>query len=427
MTTSNDELELLRELFSDEPPPDAQAWSAMRQRLATSTDAAGTVELRGSLSQGEWVRSLSWRRIVCVAAAFILLVAGTFAVLAATRSPQGSRTSVITSHTPWRLASMVGTAAPFVATTSAAQSPDQITCPSASVCYVTTRPPVSTPGQSGGASTSSLPSAYVSTDAGSSWQALVMPPNVVLDTAFSCPTVDECLIGAQEGTVISGQLSVGRGVVANSEPQLLLTTTNGGATWSEHNVPITPILGSNPVFDSDLSGTWGQLTQLSCFDANTCDAFGLAPSDQEEEPIGQTGNTVTRNVFLQTTNGGITWSTYDFPWVANPDGSAGWSSWQPATFSCATAQDCVGMSWAVTGNASQVSTEFSWMTTDGGATWTRAWLPKIGDSLSNVRSISRPDAAHCVAVGAYGAAGTAWLSFIATTSDGGSTWTIETP
>ena len=254
-----------------------------------------------------------------------------------------------------------------------------------------------------------------------------MPPNVVLDTAFSCPTVDECLIGAQEGTVISGQLSVGRGVVANSEPQLLLTTTDGGTTWSEHNVPITPVLGNNAAFDPDLSGTWGQLTQLSCFDANTCDAFGLAPSDQEEEPVGHTGNTVTRNVFLQTTNGGITWSTYDFPWVANPDGSAGWSNWQVAVFSCASAQDCVGMSWVMTGNASQISTEFSWMTTDGGATWTRAWLPKIGDSLSNVRSISCPDAAHCVAVGAYGAAGTAWLSFIATTSDGGSTWTIETP
>jgi hypothetical protein len=259
-----------------------------------------------------------------------------------------------------------------------------------------------------------------------------MPPGVLVDTAFSCPTVDECMVGAQEGQAPYGTLSVGDGQVANTELQLLLTTTDGGMTWSEHSVPIDPVLGNNPAFDAELSGTSGVLNQLTCYDASTCDAFGLAPSDQEEEPVGSTGNTVTRNVFLQTTNGGVTWSTYDFPWVANPDGSPGWSNMQPAVFSCATAQDCVGMSSVMTtalGNANQVSTQFSWITTDGGVTWSRAWVPSVGDSLSNARSIACPDATHCVVVGTHtdGAPGGTSSSFIAVTSDGGSTWTIEPP
>jgi hypothetical protein len=432
MTTSNDEIELLRELFTDEPPPDAHAWTAMLQRLAIATahETTGDMKHHEPQSRGQRLRSLPRRRILGAAAAFILLVAGTLAVLGSTHSPRSPRTPSTISSTPWRLASMVATAAPFVATSTTAQSPDQISCPSVSVCYVTTRVFEPTPGQAAGAQTSSIPSAYVSTDAGSSWQALVMPPGVVLDTAFSCPTVAECMVGAQEGQVPSNGLSVGDQMVANSEPQLLLTTTDGGMTWSEHSVPIPPVLGNDPAFDAELSGTSGELSQVTCFDASTCDAFGLAPSDQEEEPIG-TGNTVERNVFLQTTDGGATWSTYDFPWVANPDGSPGWSNVQVAAFSCPTAQDCVGMSTVVTSvvNNTQVMTDFSWATTDGGTTWNRAWVPSVGGTQSLVRSMACADTTHCIAVGSYTDAtpGSTSSSFIAVTSNSGSTWIVEPP
>jgi hypothetical protein len=432
MTTSNDEIELLRELFSDEPPADAHAWSATRQRLATAIELEGAngMKHRESEPHGQRFRLLPRRRTLGTAAAFVLLVAGTLTVVGATLSSQSSRSPRIASSTPWRLASMVGATAPFVATPSAAQSPDQITCPSVSVCYVTTRVSEPSPGQAPNVQTPSVPSAYVSTDAGSSWQALVIPPDVVLDTAFSCPTIEECMVGAQEGQVANGDLSVGDGQVGNSEQQLLLTTADGGTTWSKHNVPIPPVLGNNPAFDAELSGTSGVLSQLTCFDISTCDAFGLAPSDQEEEPIG-TGNTVTRSVFLQTTDGGAAWSTYAFPWVANPDGSPGWSNLQPAAFSCPTAQDCVGMSTVMTSVVAntQVATEFSWTTNDSGATWTRAWVPSVGDTNSLVRSIACADTTHCVAVGndTDATPGSTSLSFIAVTSDDGSTWTIEPP
>jgi hypothetical protein len=295
---------------------------------------------------------------------------------------------------------------------------------------VTTQIPQTPSSQPGNAPTVPSPEAYVSTDAGSSWQALVLPPDVVLDTAFTCPTVDECMVGALVGQTIDSNLSViqGNGPPPTFEKQLLLTTTDRGSTWSEHAIPIAPALGSNPAFDPALSAASGELNQLTCFTATTCDGFGLVPSDQEEEPIG-TGNTVVKNVFVQTTDGGTTWSTYDFPWVANPDGSPGWSNMQPASFSCATAGDCVGLSSVMTSvvNNSQVSTDFSWATTDGGATWNRVWLPNVGGTMSMPRSVSCADSSHCVAIGSFVSptAGVPASTFIAVTTDGGSSWTIE--
>jgi photosystem II stability/assembly factor-like uncharacterized protein len=323
----------------------------------------------------------------------------------------------------WRLASMVGPATrPFIPTAGNAQSPYDITCPTTSVCYVTTQSLVTIPGStngndpSQGFQVSTTTGAYVSTDAGRTWQPLTLPAGVNLDTKFTCPSATTCMVGSQG---FSGPgTNIGNGV---SEPQMLLTTTDGGASWSEKTVPMPAITGSDTAFDPPLAGFYGTLNELTCFSASTCLAFGLVPSDQQEEPIGD-GSTVERSVFLRTDDGGATWTTYAFPWAANPDGSPGWSNAEAGSFACATSESCVGFSTVLSATPNQVFSDLTWRTDDGGATWSQAWLPGATPGLS-ANSISCPNALHCVSVQRL--ANATHTVVVEVTSDGGITWSEE--
>jgi hypothetical protein len=321
----------------------------------------------------------------------------------------------------WRLASMVGPAIqPFIPTPGNAQSPFGITCPTASVCYVTTQSLVTVPDMGNGdnpsqpVQASTTTGAYVSTDAGNTWKPLSLPAGVNLDTKLTCPNATTCMVGSQ----ILGPDTMG----GSREPQLILTTTDGGATWSEETVPMPPITGSDSAFDSSLTGASGSLSQLTCFSASTCLAFGLVPSDQQEEPIGD-GTTVERSVFMRTDNGGATWSTFVFPWVADADGSPASSNAQPGFFACATSQSCVGFSTVVSAAPNENFSGLAWRTDDGGATWSQAWLPSGVEPSLSPGSISCSDALNCVSVQRLAGASGAYTSVMEVTSDGGVTWT----
>ena len=259
--------------------------------------------------------------------------------------------------------------------------------------------------------------AYLSTDAGDTWRALSLPSSVNLNTKFSCPSATTCMVGSQ---------AMGPDTVGGSrQPQLLLTTTDGGATWSEETVPLPPITGSNPSSDPSLAGLEGSLSQLMCFSASTCLAFGFVPSDQPSEPIGS-GTTVERSVFLRTDDAGATWSTYLFPWVATPDGSPAWSNAEPGAFACATQQSCVGFSTVLSATPNQTFSGLAWRTDDGGASWAQAWLPRGVQPSLPPDSISCSDALDCVAVQKLTGTNGPYTSVVEATANGGARWAEET-
>ena len=364
------------------------------------------------------------RRSYAVAAVIVVLSVISAAVLVHSH-PSTVKGSPGKATPGWRLASMVGPATqPFTPTPGNAQSPIDITCPTATICYVTAQTPSTVPG----AVTGNNPSqpvlsptmgAYGSTDAGRTWKPLSLPPGTNLDTKFTCPSATTCMAGSQA----SGPDTMG----GNRQPQLLLTTTDGGATWSEETIPLSAVTGNDSALDPSLVGVVGTLNQLTCFSASTCVAFGLVPSDQQAEPIGD-GTTVERSVFVRTDDGGATWTTYVFPWVANPDGSPAWSNAQPGVFASATSESCVGFSTVLSAvdPSAVVNQQFStlaWHTDDGGITWSQAWLPNgVQPSLSH-DSISCSDALDCVSVQNVAGASGLGASVVEVTSDGGITWT----
>jgi photosystem II stability/assembly factor-like uncharacterized protein len=162
-----------------------------------------------------------------------------------------------------------------------------------------------------------------------------------------------------------------------------------------------------------------------CFSASTCLAFGLVPSDQPSEPIGS-GTTVERSVFLRTDDGGATWTTYLFPWVATPDGSPAWSNAEPAVFACATPESCVGFSTVLSATPNQTFSGLAWRTDDGGATWAQAWLPKGVQPSLPPDSISCSDALDCVAVQKLTGTNGPYTSVVEATANGGATWAEQT-
>jgi photosystem II stability/assembly factor-like uncharacterized protein len=366
-------------------------------------------------SRGRRVRATRSFTVAAVLVVGALVTASVLIGSHARSAPPGQSAS----GPSWRLASLVGPATrAFTPTSGSTNSPFDITCPTVMVCYVGAQTLVTEAGATNGTDptqpvqVATTTGAYVSTDAGTTWQPLTLPPGVNLDTKFTCPSASVCMVGSQvmNGGTING----------NNDPQLLLRTSDGGATWSEEPVPLPPITGSDTALDPTLTGLYGTLNELTCFSATTCVGFGLVPSDQLEQPISL-GSTVERSVFVRTADGGTTWTTYAFPWLANPDGSPGWSNAEAGSFACGSSESCVGFSTVLSATPNQVFSDATWRTSNGGTSWSQAWLPGVQPGFS-ANSISCTDALHCVSV--HRVANTmTYTSVIEATSDGGATWT----
>jgi photosystem II stability/assembly factor-like uncharacterized protein len=334
-----------------------------------------------------------------VAAAVIILSI----VLSAT-SPQPP---AATLGLGWHLVSSVnGLQKPFTSIGSGPASSNDIVCPTRSTCYITARVQ-----DTGSTSSSPIFEIYVSHDGGHSWTPTDLPPGLQLDTSLSCPHSNTCLIGAQQSA--AGQNST----------QLLLKTSDFGTSWSQATVLLAPVTGIDGALDQSIVGQHGFLTQLQCFTAMACVGLGLVPSDQVEGGSDGTG-TVERSVFVRTADGGSSWSTYVFPWSANPDGSPGWSNAQVGQFTCATPQMCISLVTVLTAviNNSETMSVLQWRTTNGGTTWQSSWL--LGESeIGLIAGIACPDASHCVASEVVTKTQTSGrVEQMISTTDGGSTW-----
>jgi photosystem II stability/assembly factor-like uncharacterized protein len=385
--------------------------------------------------------------VVLTAAAVVALVA-----LALPSDPTTRHAAVpVTPH--WRLVSSIGPASQSFGPTATTptvgsdQSLNGITCPTITVCYSTVQTEVTSPidgsffqkvtGQTiapGSKATYSLTTGvYVSQDGGESWSQLALPAGVSLNTRLTCPNATTCMVGAQPGQP-NGWDDV--------RQQLLLVTHDSGAHWSELQVPMQSVTGIDPALDPSIAGLKGSLTQLTCFSADSCFAFGTVPSDQpisslsgsaltQAEQVSEA--TVSRNVFMRTHDGGKHWSTFVFPWAPEPDGTPGDSNAEPASFSCPTEESCTGLTMVITNVSGAVNntavSPFStliWHTDNGGSSWSSFWPVSESQlqSLVVYPNLSCSDALHCQAHVATRGGQTGGLGIIRT-SDGGSTWQLS--
>jgi hypothetical protein len=361
--------------------------------------------------------SLTWtkpRRLFAVAAA-VLLIAG-FSTVMSVRGPSNSLSLTNSIAQAFGVVNAdASSAGSFSSTPASPQGFNVLTCPTSEVCYLESTNAIGVNGDS------SVTTAYKTVDGGTTWTSISLPAAGNPDTSFSCSSVSVCSVG-----MLSAPAGSPTGPFPQGTVQSMLTTTDGGATWTSHVVSINPVLGDDAALDTSLVNVQGQWSQLQCFSAVSCIAVALVPSDQ---PQGGSDNSngVERTVIMRTDDGGATWTSSVLPWSTAFDGSPGWSNAQVVTLSCATSSNCIGLSsvfHSVVDNA-QTSNVLVWRSTDGGVTWQNNWAP--APALASSLRLTCPTTMQCYAPVEVGSSVPSNKNEIMMTRDGGITWTFVTP
>lgn len=404
---------LLREIIAGES-------QSARTDSKPSPEWVGSGQSRGS-NDGRRLPSGRGRIRLVAASAAVFLIAG-LGLVAVSQSGGGKPHRAGTTMRPipmsWRLVSSLGPQIhQFSSTRGSPQGSHGLACPTAGVCYLISSTSTALPPNS----------VYRSTDGGMTWLPLSLPSGVFLDTSLSCLSATSCMVGAEAGW--------DSGINGSNVAQLLLTTIDGGTSWTSQQVPMPSIKGADMSLDETISSLQGSLYDLHCFSPHSCIAFGTTPTDQ---PSGGSDGTdpISQTVAMRTNDGGATWSTYVFPWSTTPSGGPGWSNEQRATFSCPTERTCVGLATVLGAPelapstrsqgtyGDQQSSLLEFGTSDSGASWSHQWVSGFEGSAD---SLTCPDESHCYAVAAVGAAGSYGPPGILSTVDGGTSWTVEQP
>ena len=379
-----DELQLLRQVFSNEELPDVLAWDALNERLSTAYKSEHEHSDRLPRRDRQMPR-VRRRLVVTMAIAAVLIAA-----LVITVNGLGSQT--VASASPFRLAALVKIPG-FEASTHSVQFANHATCPTSNDCFLVAR--------FMNAPTASVANnVYRSTDGGGTWQILALPTGIYADTAFSCTSKVQCSVGA--GRFV--------GLDAGDKPimdPVLLNTSNGGISWTIRSIP-APQLGH---FENLFSPA---ITQLNCPSSKMCNVM-------LEANFGGLGySTAVDNVFLHTDNGGLSWSSVMLPDQPAPESGGGFvNSPSSASMSCPSSEVCVASALlSPTGS----TTSIVWRTIDGGTTWSVGSLPK---SFTSAGPLSCPDSLHCwIVAGSYGNGSNSQLL---ESTDGGRSWIVRSP
>ena len=205
----------------------------------------------------------------------------------------------------------------------------------------------------------------------------------------------------------------------------VIDTTDGGTVWTGQQLPTNPELsGIACVNTSDcwaVGNTFGPVGFImATIDGGTVWATQTAPpgigrvygitcvNATDCWAVGtSTGNAP---VIIATTNSGATWVTEGVP-----PGFTEFGNGQSRSITCFNAMDC----WAVgTSGTSPSTTQAVIATTDGGTSWTSQTPPHAGGQLSSVACTSSLD---CWAVGTNDT-----TPAIIATTDGGTSWSRQT-
>jgi photosystem II stability/assembly factor-like uncharacterized protein len=158
-------------------------------------------------------------------------------------------------------------------------------------------------------------------------------------------------------------------------------TRDEGNTWQQLALPVT--LSGGP--------------SLTCSDTMTCAILGV----DSGQPV-----------FLETTDGGQTWSSHDGPsGLTSSQGMNG--------LVCTTAAVCLDVPGDPVGDAADA---VAFVTTNGGATWSTSAMPSgFSQFPQSLQCASAPD---CVVSGASESSSGAVSGAMAYTTDAGSSWSI---
>jgi hypothetical protein len=245
---------------------------------------------------------------------------------------------------------------------------------------------------------------YVSHDGGHTWQPSTLPPNVAITTLASCASRTWCAAGA-------GLLDNATGDPAAEKPSRdpeLMVTTDAGATWTTHPIPIPVDVQQLPAYGNLPAETtyWpGQVDAVSCSAPGTCNVVG-------HTQVNESSGLADELVFLHTTDGGGHWASTVLPEESSEStDQVVVQSGTSVSMACPTAADCVvlGSLFPVLNPAAGVVD--AWRTTDSGQTWQEYRLTGVTDVTSDV---SCPDVDDCWA----GPAGAVLLH----SQDGGASW-----
>jgi hypothetical protein len=270
--------------------------------------------------------------------------------------------------------------------------PDDLSCPTTSVCYMTAARPV--PESGPGYLTNQLYNLLeVSRDGGTSWTTLSLPADISITTPLQCP--------------VSATICYAAGYDASRV--VLLATADGGQSWSARRVP-----GSANFADA-----------LACTTDNGC--VGLFTENGYAPGYHLKAQNAT---VLVTRDGGLTWS-------AGPPVPHG----QLPDYLACGGTTCVlfdqlitrDNSQSVNGNGSLTIAPGSWAawySHDGGATWRRGQHPDsiwtmASNDVPKAGAISCSDQLHCWAAMSSQIGEPAIATAFAATSDGGATWVTQ--
>lgn len=349
-----DELDLLRSFRSDIPGPSTDAWARARAAIALAEPTANATDTAIPL-RSQLHRSLRRRLRLPVAAAAAVVVA--LGVLAGVGVIGGGGGLSRPFTTPWRPAHALGEPGSAheragtwrlvdaLLTGTWQQNvygppPGSSSCTPDGTCYVLA-------GKYASASSASplSESLYVSTNEGATWSALPVPSGFLSTTSFECSGPQWCATG---GTY-------------NGQP-VLAVTRNGG-----HSFTIDP-----------LPTGVGTLRSLSCPSGGVC--IGLVATGHAP-PMGVT--------LLVTDDGGSTFR--DEPILA---GDA------MVDLACTSSTDCTVVGSTDASANARLPVGVSAVTTDQGRTWRSGSFPTGFGISADSTSLACADAEHCFVTGA---------------------------
>jgi photosystem II stability/assembly factor-like uncharacterized protein len=308
----------------------------------------------------------SGRVIGTVAAAVVVVITVLVVVAGGGKATPPSKLRPV-SHPPgWHLAGYTSQGIWAVEPSTGADS-YHLACPTASTCYASG--PIRAPRV--GSQTAATDVIEVTHDGGKTWTVSLSPPGGVQLVGLTCPGVSNCMVVDQD-------------FVADTVS--LLTTTDGGTTWT--SVPIGPAPGL------------GSLA-LSCGTTSDCVVTEANPGP---------GGTGEQDVAYVTSDGGSEWTEVSLP-----------GYFRVSTLQCVPGGRCIagGLSpptFDVTNPHTLQDTASVIFSTDGGYSWSTGVLPVSGTLVSPVSCI---DSEHCLAIETR----TSTPIVLVATDNGGRTWT----
>ncbi len=301
-----------------------------------------------------------WRRPLVATASLVVVAVATVGIVVATTGPPAPRPpGTPTGTTPaarWQLTASLSDAEYQLATGNPGAI-SQVSCGGPSTCFLSTYYGV------GGAS-SVTGATYVSHDAGHHWSPSTLPTGVATATAVSCVTASWCSAGGGLLDPKSGD------PLAKKELRdpVLLTTTDAGATWQMHKVPIPPAIEYIPAYQQFPAETtfWpGVLDAVDCTSVDVCDVVGHVLDASSSAAF-----TPDRLEFLRTTDGGVTWTRTVLPERASESGSEVDSGQfgTGAALACPSSTHCVVLAGLSDLDPNDGVVD-GWTSSDGGHSW----------------------------------------------------------